>query len=263
MSTGRGQHTATYQIRAKGQLDPRWARAFEDLRVAADSNDILIFTGPEKLFASLAQRPRWLDVFLVLAVLTIANGQVIHPLLQQVQIDNIRNNERLSPEQANQQIQRMEELPEAAGRGISAFFTIFGLVFWLVVAGAALLFGGNILLGGEARFKQIVAIVAHASWISVAKMVVTTPLMLSKGSASVSTSLAVLLPAERWFTPTGVILGAVDLFNIWTIVLLGMGLAAVYGFSKAKSTWLVVSLYVAMTLLFAGLAFLVGSLVSG
>jgi len=46
MSTGRGQHTATYQIRAKGQLDPRWARAFEDLRVAADSNDILIFTGP-------------------------------------------------------------------------------------------------------------------------------------------------------------------------------------------------------------------------
>ena len=46
MSTGRGQHTAAYQIRAKGQLDRTWARVFEDLWTTAEGDGILVFSGP-------------------------------------------------------------------------------------------------------------------------------------------------------------------------------------------------------------------------
>lgn len=46
MSTGRGQHTATYQIRAKGQLDGTCARAFEDLWITAKGDGILVLSGP-------------------------------------------------------------------------------------------------------------------------------------------------------------------------------------------------------------------------
>ena len=46
MSTGRGQHTATYQIRAKGQLNGTRARAFEGLWITAEGDGILVFTGP-------------------------------------------------------------------------------------------------------------------------------------------------------------------------------------------------------------------------
>jgi hypothetical protein len=63
---------------------------------------------------------------------------------------------------------------------------------------------------------------------------------------AVSTSLQVLLPFDRWFTPLGAFLGMFDLFSIWMIVLLVIGLSTAYGFSRGKSAALVVTLYILM-----------------
>ena len=77
---------------------------------------------------------------------------------------------------------------------------------------------------------------------------------------SVSTSLQVLIPFERWFTPLGAFLGMFDLFNIWMIVLLVIGLSTAYGFSRGKSAALVVTLYLLMSAVGIALSALSGSL---
>jgi hypothetical protein len=45
MSPAGGQETAIYQVKAKGQLEPRWARAFEDLQLERAGDGVLTWTG--------------------------------------------------------------------------------------------------------------------------------------------------------------------------------------------------------------------------
>lgn len=224
---------------------------------------LLVFSDPAKAFKELTTNPRWIGAFLVVLLFTVAGTQATYPLIMQMQRDSIMQNPRISEEQADILLERYSSTPGPGGRAVMTLAQTFGLAVWLVVMSGILMFGGNILLGGESNFKTLMAIAAHSWLVLVPKTLLTVPLMLAKGSMAVSTSLQILIPSDQWMTPLGSALGAVDLFTIWTIVLIVIGISEAYRFTRVKSAALVVSLYMVMVVIGVALTALGRGLMSG
>jgi hypothetical protein len=81
------------------------------------------------------------------------------------------------------------------------------------------------LLGGQATFRQYLAVGAHAGLVGAVGQLLTLPLIVQRGSASASISLGVLVPPGDGFLPA--FLGVLNVFLIWQVALLGVGVAAV------------------------------------
>ncbi|MEJ2079353.1 MAG: YIP1 family protein [Acidobacteriota bacterium] len=153
----------------------------------------------------------------------------------------------LDPEQAQQVL--------ALTHRISLFSALFSplsmLVKWVILAG--LLYLVSILANGRMRFRQAYSLVAFASIALVAEWSVGLTVMLLKGLENIQRPFD-LVPALGltlifrdvglgWFT----LLNSINLFQIWFIVLLVIGIASMNGFSRWKSGWVVVSVWLFQT----------------
>jgi hypothetical protein len=104
---------------------------------------------------------------------------------------------------------------------------VFSPIMVLVIGG--ILFAiFNAALGGEASFKQVLAIVTHAGVISTVSAVFSGIINYFRGAVGSVANLGALLPMlpEKSFLAS--LLGAIDVFLIWWIVVLAMGLAVLY-----------------------------------
>ncbi len=224
---------------------------------------ILVFTDPASVFEKLVAHPRWIGAFLLVMVVSIAGTQASYPLMMDMQrkmAERNIENRQLTPEQEEMALQRFSRAATPATRIVTVVFQALGQLIWLVIMAGILMFGGNILLGGESTFKTVMAIAAYSWLVLIPKVLLTVPLMLAKGSAAVSTSLQILIPSDRWMTPLGAALGAVDLFSIWMIALVITGISIAYRFSRARAAILVISLYLLMVLVGIGLMAVFGSM---
>jgi hypothetical protein len=220
----------------------------------------LVFTSPDRVFRDLAARPRWVGAFLTVLLFSIVSTQAIYPLIEQARNDQILNSPRYTEQQAQDMIAQINAAPPAVARTFATVMVAFSQMIWLLVLAGLRIFGCNVTLGGEGSFSKMLSVAAHASLVTIPRTVLTVPLMLSKQSLQVATSLQVLLPVDQWGTPIGVLLGAVDVFYIWTISLIVMGITAVYGFTKGKAATLVVSIYLLIIVVFMGLSALFGGM---
>jgi len=97
---------------------------------------------------------------------------------------------------------------------------------WALIAGVIYLVFG-VFTGGTATFRQIYAVLVHSTVISAVGALFTTPLNYVREATS-ATNLAVFLP----FLPEGSFMarlaGMVDLFLVWWLVVLSIGIGAAY-----------------------------------
>lgn len=131
--------------------------------------------------------------------------------------------------------QPMSDQQYAAQERFSKYAGIMGAVQMIVsIPLMALIIGGimfaifNALMGGAATFKQVMAVVAHSQFISALAFLVTTPINYAKGAMTGSTSLAVLFPMLDESSFVARLLGMLDLFAIWWLFVLAIGLAVLY-----------------------------------
>jgi hypothetical protein len=100
-------------------------------------------------------------------------------------------------------------------------------VVWAVMAGVLFLIFG-VFTGGNATFKQVFAVVVHSAVIGAVSTVFVTPLNYFRQTLSSATNLGVFLP----FLPEGSffarLAGMVDLFLIWWVAVLSIGVAVTY-----------------------------------
>lgn len=122
---------------------------------------------------------------------------------------------------------RMEQ-----GMGRAAYTTAGGVIVMaplMAVIIAGILFAVfNAAMGGEASFKQVFAVVVHAGVISVLGQLFTAPVNFLRGTMGSATNLAVLLPMIDEKSFLGRLLGMIDLFVIWYVIVLAIGLAVLY-----------------------------------
>ena len=98
---------------------------------------------------------------------------------------------------------------------------------WLIVTG--ILFAVfNAALGGTATFRQLFAVFVHSTAISVVQQLFVTPLNYVRETISSATNLAVFLPMLDESSFLAKLLGTIDLFLIWWIVLLSIGLGVLF-----------------------------------
>jgi len=216
----------------------------------------LVLTEPGRAFASIAAAPRWVGAALIVLLAGVITAEVTMPYAMEARREAILSSDRLTAEQAERALNQFSVDDGLVPRLVTGVFAFIGQGLFMLIVAGVLLFGGNFLLGGDSDFRTVLAVTAHAWLVTVVKSVIVVPLMLAKGSMSVATSLQILLPTEQWTTPLGVLLGATDLFSLWMLALLVIGLAAAYSFSRGKVAALVVTFYVLATGVSAGLALL-------
>jgi hypothetical protein len=116
--------------------------------------------------------------------------------------------------------------------GLAAYFTaammiVSAPIIALVISG--ILFAVfNAAMGGDASFKQVFTVVVHAGVIPALSAAFSGPLNYLRGAVGSATNLGVLLPMIDEKSFLGRLLGLTDIFIIWWIVVLAIGLAILF-----------------------------------
>jgi hypothetical protein len=187
-------------------------------------------TAPRETFASIAAHPKWFGmlaltavvvaIFTALPLTTEAGRQAaLDQQVQQMQSFGMTVNDQMYDQMAK----GTARMPYVTGATVLVMTPIIGVVM------AGILFAiFNAALGGEASFKQLFAVYAHAGAVSVLSTIFSGTINYFRGSMGSVANLGALLPmlAENSFA--GRLLGMVDVFLIWYIVVLAIGLAVLY-----------------------------------
>jgi hypothetical protein len=206
-----------------------------------------VVIAPGETMASVAARPRWVDVLAFTALLTAVGfglflaTDVGKAAYVDQAVATVESFGGTVNEAAYARVQQQAEYAGAIQAATIVFFTPL-----VTAAIAGILFGVFTVLGGEARYTQVFAVVAHAGVITLLQQAFTLPLNYQRQSMSSATNLAVFFPnlADGSFLAS--LLGVIDVFWIWYLVVLAMGLAAVY---RRKWTSVATGLFVVYALI--------------
>jgi len=212
-----------------------------------------IVTSPKETFQSVAAAPRVLGMLLLVATLTAFFTAL--PMTteagRQAALDNQVQQMQSFGFQVNDQM--YENLQKGAGRlpyttGISI------LVMTPIIAAlfAGILFAiFNAALGGEASYKQVYAVYIHSGVIGVVSAIISGAVNYFSGRVGSVTNLGALLPMlpEKSFGAN--LLGTVDIFIVWSVVVLAMGLAVLYKRRTQPIAITLLSIYAVIALVIA------------
>jgi uncharacterized membrane protein len=151
----------------------------------------------------------------------------------------------------DQQMNGIERMAPYAAYITGGAQLVFIPVVAVIISGLALaLF--NAILGGEATFKQTFAVVLHSYFIVALGVLFSTPLFYMRESMTSATSLSIFFPMVDEATFLGRLMGSIDLFRIWWIVSLSIGLGVLYKRRTGAIAWSLLGLYLILVLIFAG-----------
>jgi len=194
------------------------------------SRFIGIITAPRATYASVVAHPRWLGMFLLTSVI-IAVGAAL-PMTtdagKQAAVDQqVSTMESFGMEVSDEAYERIQQGTWILPYQTAGSVLIGGLVMALILA-AVLWAVFNAAMGGDATYKQILAVLIHGGVISALGQLFTGPLNYFRGSVSSATSLGALLPMLDDQSFVGKLAGMIDIFIIWWLIVLAIGLAVLY-----------------------------------
>ena len=202
-----------------------------------------IYFSPRKTFEYLREKPKWLVPFILICLVAMVSNFLAKDIAIQAQKERVLMSDRIPEEQKDAIIERIE----SSASGPQAYIQYFAtpVVIFIILCGVAaiFLFFGNMLFGGQSNFRQMLSMYAHAGVIALPAAIVKVPLMLSQQSLQVYTNLAILLPADAEQTFLHRLMSKFDLFTIWEVILLIIGMSAIYRFSTGKASTIVFILW--------------------
>ncbi len=192
-----------------------------------------ILLSPTETFRTVVAKPTWLVVALIVVVLAGGSQMWFQStdIGRQATLDEtVRKSESFGFKLEGAAYDKVRESimePPTWRLVLSAVTVVVApLIMWVVIAG--ILFLVFSAFGGQAAFKQVFAVVVHASAVSAVGAVVMTPVNYFRESLSSATNLGVFLP----FLPDSSFLarlaGMVDIFLVWWVMVLAIGLAVCY-----------------------------------
>jgi hypothetical protein len=146
--------------------------------------------------------------------------------------------------------QRMEEgLGRAAWTG--ALGQAISLPVLAVIIAGIVMGVFNAIMGGNATFKQVFAIVAHSGVVISLAQIFGLPLAYARETMTSATNLAVFLPFLDENSFLARLLGSIDLFQIWWIVSLSIGLGVLFRKRTGPIASGILGVYVVIALIVA------------
>jgi len=187
-----------------------------------------IITAPRATYESVVAHPKWFGMLATVAVglALLIGGFLLTKVGQDAWLDAAINSP-LSGQVSDQQIQGMEKMAPFVGYITVAYMLVVMPIFMVIISGILYAIF-NAAMGGNATFKQVFTVVVHAGPIGVLSQLFTVPLNYFRGTMTSATTLAVLLPMLDDKSFLAKLLGMIDLFLIWQLIVLSMGLAVLY-----------------------------------
>jgi hypothetical protein len=185
---------------------------------------------PKETFVAVAARPKWFGMLLLTTVLTavVLGGFFATPVGQQAYLDQASKPNPITGTVPGEQQMKYIEM---SARWMPYIYGVGALIgspiVVLIMAGIAFLVFGT-FMGGQATFKQVFAVVVHSGVIGVVSQLIVMPVNYFRETLESPMNLAVLLPM---LDPGGFIaklLGSVELFRVWSVITLSIGLGVVY-----------------------------------
>ena len=189
-----------------------------------------VFISPSELFEQLKSSPRVLVPYIVMGVVLVFYALATSDIMLRMQLEAILEQGTQLPSGFNADSLRYTGM---------AAVVAFGLLTPLVASWLALFFG-NFIMAGKATFKQLLSVMLYGEIIFMAGLLVHLPMILLKNTLLITLSLAAIVPNPDPSSPVWVGLSKLGFFNIWEIIVIGIGLSVVFGFSRNKGYTLAV-----------------------
>lgn len=199
--------------------------------MSLSSRVVGVFFSPRATYAAVAAHPRALGALVVVTAIAVvvnvafASTEVGREALLDV---SVRWMESWGMTISDEMYRTMETgIASGAVRNAVISQTLFYPIVSAVVAG--LLLGVfTAIMGGQATFRHVFAVVAHSALIISLSQVFVTPLNYARGTISAAANLGVFLPFLDETSFLARLLGSIDLFLVWWLVNLAIGLGVLY-----------------------------------
>ena len=192
---------------------------------------------PGRTFRAISERPLWVDVLIVLLILISLYTYLIFPFGQKDSLRSLEDNAaKLKAKWGESRYASYLERMKGQDRSLTAFLVtpltyLVGFLF-----SALIVLGMGRLVSTQGNYLQVFSSLLHANLVD--KLLGNgLRLFLISGRKSVletSTGLPVLFPKLDVMSTAYALLAQVDLFQLWTFCLFGMGLAAAFKISLKK-----------------------------
>lgn len=189
-----------------------------------------VIFAPRSTFAQIAEHPRWVAALVAVTLLpALVQGMFLSSEVgrQALVEQQVRTMESFGITTTEEQYTNFKRMASFAGylQPVSVF--IFGSLVMVVLSGA--FYGAfTLFAGGRASFRQVFSVVAHGGAVTIVHQVFITPLNYLRKSMSNPATLAAFTPTLDDGTFLYRLLGVIDVFIVWWIVVLAIGLAVLY-----------------------------------
>jgi hypothetical protein len=211
-----------------------------------------VLFSPGQTFAAVAAHPRALGALLVTGVLIVAaqtafmSSETGRTIVLEQQVSTMESfGMTVTDEMYTQMDAQM-----ARSLYINPVITLIVIPIANAIVAGLLMVVFTMLLGGAGTFKQVNAIVAHAGIVIVIQQAFATPLSLATERMA-SATLGAFVPMLEETSFVALFLGAIDLFYVWWMVVLAIGLAVLYRRRTGPIAMGLLSFYVIIALLLA------------
>ncbi|MBK5097070.1 MAG: hypothetical protein JJE01_04740 [Gemmatimonadetes bacterium] len=200
---------------------------------------VQVFTAPATLFDALKTTPKWIGA----AVVVIVLGLVVQALIPAELIREMALSS-LPSDAPPEQVAAVEKFMGVSNIIRWVGTVVFPILMILFVSGFILLVW-NAILGGEAAFPAVLACAAHSYIVWAAGGLITMPLVLARQDLRTTFSLHLLTPWLDSGTYAYRFMAGLNLFGIWTMILLGVAVSRLYPkVSAASASTVMIGAYV-------------------
>ena len=212
-----------------------------------------ILTSPRETFERVMADPRCIGILAlgVGAVAVLSSVLLSTEFAQRAMVDRqVASMEAFGVTVTDEIYAEMEEGGQYAAYSTFGFMLLGVPIICAILAG--MLFGaGHGLLGAGASFVQVFAVVAHAGVVFVMQQLFAVPLNYAREAITPPTTLAAFAPILDDATFTYKLLSAVDLFHVWWIMILSIGLAVAWKRRTAPIATTLYGIYAGIVLIIA------------
>jgi hypothetical protein len=208
---------------------------------------------PRTTFAALKTAPRWADVlmitFLVTTALSVALletrvGQLA--LLDQWERTAVAFGQDISDEQYAAMLDASEN------GAVYAFASSLASGPIVALGLAALFFAGFRVTGARGvSYRQVLSVIAHAGVILMLRQVIATPIVYARETLTSPATFSLFFTVLDEASPLARFLGVLDLFVIWWLVAIAIGISVLYGRSARHLALAFIAIYALLALTLA------------
>jgi hypothetical protein len=212
-----------------------------------------IITSPRNTFAAVIASPKWWGVLFLTTLVTFgSSAAVLRTEVGRTALVDQWERTALAfrGDVDDAQYARLQEL---SGHGVAyAAMTslLTGPVLVLALAGM-LTFFARATFRADVTFRQLLAVVAHSGVVLMLRQVVAAPMQYVSESLASPTTMIRLAGTLDESSPVARFLGAVDVFVIWWIVVLAVGVAVAVRRPIRPVALAFTGIYVALAVLLA------------